>query len=143
MHFHDYHLSHYTVSEFGNRITLHLVFDYPNSPRRESAIEFSNVAAYHFIHTGGAIITDIEEVRIEDLIRDVGTDLAGWWRSHGGFAYWNDDPVIYRTALETNGYCSWKLRSAIGFSGFVIAKSITQAVQNQSAHPMLARGQLG
>ena len=135
MQFHDFHLSDYVVSEFGRRITLHLVYEYPPSPRRDSVIEFTDVAAYHFVHTGGSIITDICELPLQDLVRDVGSDLTEWFRLHGGYIHWNDDREIYLKALEAEGYRAWNIESAIGFAGFVVAKRIAQIMPNQLPDP--------
>jgi hypothetical protein len=71
MRYHDFHFREYRVADFGKRITLDLVFDYAGKPREESQIEFSDVALYNFTHTGGAIITDIEEASSGDLLGEV------------------------------------------------------------------------
>jgi hypothetical protein len=124
MRFHDFHLSGYTVSDFGGTITLHLVFDYPELPKQKSHIRFSDVAAYDFVHTGGAIITGIDEVSLEGLLASVGNDLVEWWRLHGGYAHWRDDPAEYLDRLQAANCKAWLLTSAIGFGGFVIAYAI-------------------
>jgi hypothetical protein len=125
--FHDFHLAGYTVSDFGGTIVLELVYDYPEKPRETSRIKFSDVAAYHFVHTGGAIIVDIAEVPLAELLRRVGHQLAEWWRQHGGFAHWSDDRGEYLATLEKHGYHAWAIESAVGFEGFVIAKSVGEA----------------
>jgi hypothetical protein len=124
MHFHDFHIAGYSISDFGGTIVLDLVYDYPNQPKIESHIKFSEVAAYHFVHTGGAIMTDIEEVSLENLLERVGDSLAERWRQHGGYIHWRDDRSEYRVILEKEGYRAWFLDSAIGFEGFVIAKTV-------------------
>ena len=126
MRFHDYHLAGYTVSDFGGAIVLELVYDYPGQPDDTSRIRFSDVAAYHFIHTGGAIILDIAEVPLPQLIHQLGDQLAEWWRLHGGFAHWSDDRAKYIETLQHAGYHSWAIDSAVGFEGFVIAKTAEQ-----------------
>ena len=124
MRFHDFHLSGYSVSDFGGTIVLHLVYDYPDQPRETSHIKFTDVAAYHFVHTGGAIITDIAEIPLSELIAEIGTQLAEWWKLHGGYAHWSDDSAKYLETLEQSGYHAWTISSAIGFEGFVIVKGI-------------------
>jgi len=79
--FHDHRLAGYVVGEFGKRITLNLEYHPPGVPRQVSAIEFSEVAAYQFIHTGSAILADIREVPLADLLRDIGGSLAECWRA--------------------------------------------------------------
>jgi hypothetical protein len=61
--FHDFHLAGYSVSDFGGTIILDLVNDYPDQPRETSRIKFADVAAYHFIHTGEALILDMQSFR--------------------------------------------------------------------------------
>ncbi len=140
MRFHDHHLAAYVVGEFGKTITLHLEFAPPGLPRQESTIEFSDVAAYQFIHTGGAIIADIREVPLADLLRDIGESLAECWREHGGYVHWNDDREAYRASLEAKGYRAWNLTSAVGFAGFVIARKIAQTPRDQLPAPAPAPG---
>jgi hypothetical protein len=130
MRYHDFHLAGYMVSDFGCTITLHLVYDYPGQAKEESVIQFSEVAAYHFIHTGGAIIVQITEEPIGGLFRRIGGDLAEWWRLHGGYPLWDDDLNTYQAKLEGAGYRSWTIDSAIGFEGFVIAKAVAQKEPN-------------
>ncbi|HEY5346353.1 MAG TPA: hypothetical protein VIK62_08430 [Verrucomicrobiae bacterium] len=124
MNYHDYHLRSYSVSDFGNTITLDLVCDYPNSPKDESKIEFTDVVAYHFIHTGGTIITEIDEIPVIELLEKVGDSLLEWSHQHGGLKFLNKDLSAYKTKLEGEGYKSWSIESVIGFEGFVIAKKV-------------------
>jgi hypothetical protein len=125
MRYHDFHLASYTVSDFGNTITLHLIYDYPGQAKEESVIRFSDVAVYHFVYTTPAIITNINEEPIENLLHENWSDLAEWSRLNGGYHLWDDDPDIYRAKLEKAGYHAWNITSAIGFHGFVIAKAVT------------------
>jgi hypothetical protein len=135
MRYHDFHLAGYTVSDFGGTVTLHLVYDYPGQAKEESVIQFADVVAYHFIHTGGAIITEIAEEPIAGLFQRNGRDLVEWWRLHGGYQLWDDDLDKYRGKLETAGYQAWAIYSAIGFGGFVIAKAVVQREPNKIAPP--------
>ena len=98
----------------------------PAEPKEESTIEFSEVSAYHFIHTGPAIITEIDEVSLVDLLHRWGSRLSSWCRQHGGNQLWDEDSAKYRSDLEREGYKAWSIESAIGFEGFVIAKAVTQ-----------------
>lgn len=125
MRYHDFHLREYRVSDFGRSITLDLVLDYAGRPREESQIQFSDVILYNFTHTGGAIITDIEEADFESLLGDVGAALVDWNRWHG-VSGWRDSLENYRDFLNAEGYKAWRIAAAIGFSGFVIGKSVGQ-----------------
>ena len=124
MRFHDFHLEGYTVSKFGCEIVLELFLEYADKPREESRIRFSDVVAYDFLHTGAAIITDIDEVPISEFVQKLGDQLAESWRCHGGYRHWDDDRTKYIATLEQNGYHAWTIGSAIGFEGFIIAKSV-------------------
>ena len=116
MKYHDYHLRGYSVSDFGKTITLDLVLDYPNHPKDESRIEFSDVAAYNFFHVGRAIITDITETPLSKISSQVETDLIE--------SAFDGDFEMCKTKMGKEGYKLWTIWSAIGFAGSVIAKSV-------------------
>lgn len=134
MRFHDFHLAGYRVSDFGATICLELVYDYPGQPKEASVIEFSDVAAYHFVHTGPATMNHIAEDSIEAFLKRHGPSLAEWWRLYGGVHLWHDDPAKYRANLEKKGYHAWTIDSAMGFHGFVVAKAMTGREPNPSLH---------
>jgi hypothetical protein len=123
MRFHDYHLNKYEVTDNGETVTFYLVYDYPEAEKIQSCITFSDVAIYNFIHTGGAIITDIEELPIPDLMLEVGSQLVEWNRMYG-VRFWKDSLQNYSFKLQVEGYRAWRIESAIGFYGFVIAKGV-------------------
>ena len=124
MRYHDFHVEGYAVTKFGGEIDFNLVWDYPNQPFERSRIRFSDVAAYHFIHTGGAIITEITEVPLPSLFDKYGEQISEWWRLHGGFRHWKVERAEYVETLKQKGYSAWLIESAIGFEGFVIAQSV-------------------
>jgi|ERR1044071_245566 chemotaxis methyl-accepting protein methylase len=130
MRYHDFHLAGYSVRDFGGTISLDLVRDHPGKPREQSTIEFSDVVAYHFVHTGAAILHHIGEETIESLLGRLGSRLAEWFRLHGGYQFWDDDLSKYRAKLKEEGYRAWSIDSAVGFEGFVIAKVVTQREPN-------------
>lgn len=68
MRFHDFHLSGYEGRQFGSEIVLHLVYDYPSSPREESHFRFADVELYHFVHTGGTVIFGIYEIPVSQIL---------------------------------------------------------------------------
>jgi hypothetical protein len=131
--FHDFHLESYTVSRFGADITLHLVYDDADQRRETSVIRFSDVEAYHFVHTGGAIITDIAVIPVAELLGRVGDQLAEWQRLHGGYSHWRDTPSAYAAALHQQGYRAWTIDSAIGFAGFVIGRAAEEVEREVDA----------
>jgi hypothetical protein len=131
MRCHDFRLKGYAVTNFGSEILLELVYDYPNQPVETSRIKFSEVEAYHFIHTGGSIIISITQIPLSMLFREVGGQIAEWYRMHGGYIHWNKDFGKYAEALERNGYHAWEIDSAVGFEGFVIARK-AEEVENEN-----------
>lgn len=123
MKYHDFHLRGYSVKDFGARIVLDLVFDYPDRKKEESRIEFRDVACYSFDHACGAIITDIEELNVATLAREEEQKLAYFARQHG-LKHWKTGISDYIAAIQKEQLRGWRIDSAIGFSGFVIARSL-------------------
>jgi hypothetical protein len=123
--YHDFHLLGYAVSDFGKTITLDLVYDYPNFPREESKIQFSDVIAYNFIHSGGAIIVDIIETPMLQISKEVEIDLINYANQFGGtINKFQNDLELNKAMLEKEGYKLWTIWSAIGFGGIIMAKSV-------------------
>ena len=124
MRCHDFHLSSYDVSKFGSELVLHLV--YGLSPgAEESHIRFTEIELYHFVHVGGTIIFDIEEVALSQILDEFWEDILRWATQYGGVPHWDrDDRAGYQRKLQADGYRAWDISSSIGFAGFVIAKTI-------------------
>ncbi len=123
MHFHDYHLSKYEVSDYGETVTFHLVFDYPGLARDVSCISFTGVTLYHFIHVSATIILDIEEISVSNLLKEWGNEITEWNRMYG-VGLWKDNLQNYSLKLQSEDYKAWRIVSSIGFYGFVIAKEV-------------------
>jgi hypothetical protein len=144
MRFHDFHLSGYDVRKFGGELVLHLLYDYPPQPPEESHIRFDDVEFYHFVHTGGAIILDIVEVSLSQILDRFGDRMSEWHRQHGIWR-WDDDRRKYQVALEADSLRAWAIASAVGFAGVVIAKTIEDVTAeyhqppNQSLEPTAKR----
>ncbi len=124
MEFHDYRLRSYHVTEFGGLITLDLVYDYPGQAVRKSQIRFHGVKLYHFVHTTGAVITDIEEVSLEGVLNEYEASISAWAKDQG-VADWRTDTQQLLKEWSALFLKAWCIDSAIGFKGFVIATSIT------------------
>jgi hypothetical protein len=117
---HDFHLQSYEVRNYGAEIVLHLEVG-----GEESHIRFSEVELYHFVHVGGTIIFDIEEVSLSQILDRLWERILLWANQHGGLSHWDrDDRASYQAKLEADSYKAWDISSSIGFEGFVIAKSI-------------------
>jgi hypothetical protein len=134
MRFHDFHLCGYTVREFGGEIVLHLVYDYPNSPVEESHIRFRGVELYHFVHTGGAIILDIAKTSLADIIDQHWDSIVSWAHQHG-VGRSADDRAGYLASLEADSLRGWSIASAVGFEGFVIARTIEDVTREHHETP--------
>ena len=125
MNYHDYHLRGYSISDFGETVVLDLIYDYPDQTVKESQIEFSGVALYHFIHTSGAIITEICPCPLTTILSEYSSQIPEWDRLQS-VADWPNSVGKYKTKLEEDGLSAWRIESAIGFHGFVIGKEATQ-----------------
>lgn len=126
MRFHDWHLLGYSVFEGGRRIVLHL-HSPPSSDSAENDIEFTDVAAYHFVHGEGAIITDIDEAPIRAYIDEQRDFILATAHQHG-LRYFDRDVSTYQDALGRSGHRYWRIDSAIGFGGFVVARSVAESL---------------
>ena len=116
LRFHDFHLRGYSVSEHGQRIELDLIYDYPDEERACSRITFSGVAAYSFVHTHGAIVTDILEVSVASLV----AEEASFFTENAtlfGVRFWQGDIEHYVATLQEKGLRAWEIISAMGFYG--------------------------
>lgn len=127
MHFHDFHLDGYEVTQQGRAIVLHLSKPSADGERVDSRIAFSDVVLYDFTHTGGAILTDIREEPVTSLVRERASDIAAW-HARSGVHLWCDSAEKYSADLQHGGYRAWRIESAIGFDGFVIAREIAGTV---------------
>ncbi len=126
MRYHDYHLESYEVADRGEKITLNLVYGYPGEETDKSVITFEEVALYNFVHTTGAIITDIEEEPVGSFLGQISGQITEWNRMHG-VRYWKEGFESYVEGLAEKGFKAWRIESAIGFYGFVVAKRVENA----------------
>lgn len=124
MRFHDYHLTGYEVANRGQTVKLNLEYDYPDQEKHRSFIQFHEVALYSFIHTDGAIILDIEQVSVAELVMANSAVISEWSRKYS-VRFWQGDLEESSATLVNGGYQAWIIESAIGFYGFVIAKSVS------------------
>ena len=125
--YHDFHLRGYTVSDFGSSISLDLISN--GDPQRLTQLNFSGVASYRFLDTGGAIITYILEMPFLDAIKETDFDFIGDFRKHGGLQVSFDSIEEYGAHFANEGLKSWLILSAIGFEGLVVGRSLTDEKQ--------------
>lgn len=131
MKYHDWHLSGYSVRDHGTTLALHLSWEYPGHVKQENHIQFSEVALYNFTHTAGAIITFIDEEPVSAFVTKEEPFIR---RATSIFAlrHWKNDLEAYRAFLQQEGFRYWTVESAIGFAGFVVAKSIVELAEFQN-----------
>ena len=122
--FHDFALCAYTVSQSGRQIELALELDTEGSGVLDSRIRFSDVACYRFHHTEGAIITDIDEVAVATVV-DQEADFLRERAHRNGVRFWSGGLSEYKAALAEQGTRAWRIDSAIGFEGFVLAQAVS------------------
>lgn len=128
MRYHDFHLDGYTVRDSGATIELHLGFERGTPREEESHIVFSEVSCYHFTHIDRAIIVEINEVPIREVVKKEEAFLSTA-AYELGLRHWRTGAEDFATQLEKEGLSAWTIDSAIGFAGFVIARSVTQKVK--------------
>ena len=122
MQAHDFHLRGYQVLDFGATIVLDLVYDYAGQPKRERFFRFEGVELYHFFHTDGAIILDIESVSVDAMLEEHRA-LIERSAAMNGVRGWRDGIEGYRTYLQSRDAKAWEVTSSIGFDGFAIARA--------------------
>jgi hypothetical protein len=139
MRFHDYHLREYTVHDYGARIVMVLAWEYPDDPRPLSVIEFTGVECYRFSHSGGAIITEIDEMTWEAVASDEQDYLANVARMDG-LRHWDGSFTNFVAKLQANKVRPFRIDSAVGFTGFVLAANVNELSHNQSTDPAFSSG---
>ena len=73
----------------------------------------------------GAIITGIDQVQVDTLTsrHDSFFESAALQL---GIEHWDSGLTAYTARLTGLDFRGWEISSAVGFSGFVVAKSVTQ-----------------
>ena len=137
MRVHDYHLRDLAVLDHGARIVMTLAWDYPGESRPLSFVQFSGVVCYRFSQTGGARITAIEEMSTADVVRDEQEFIVSVARTDG-LRFWNGTFSAFLRELDANRIKAYRIESAVGFSGFVLANDYKELSHNQSTDPALA-----
>jgi len=123
--YHDFSLRGYTVRDYGRSILLDLVSH--SDPSRETALEFTDVIYYRFIHPGPAIITYIHDLPFMDAVRELGIHIPEDFRQHGGLPKDFQSNEDYGVYFEAEGFRTWLISSAIGFVGMVVGRRLFHA----------------
>jgi hypothetical protein len=136
MRYHDFQLDGYTVRDLGRSVVLQLSFRSAQEGLVASRIEFTEVSVYHFVHTTGAILLEIDEQPIREFVPKQEAFLTAAARQQG-LRLWHSDLADYTARLEQEGLRAWVIGSAIGFAGFVIARGISGT---ETVTPLLTSG---
>ena len=139
MRVHDYHLRDVLVYDRGTRIVMTLSWDYPGQSRPPSVVEFSGVVCYRFSQTGGAIISGIEEMSSEEVVRDEQEFIVSVARADG-LKCLNGTFAAFMRELEANKIRAFRIESAVGFTGFILASDLKDLSHNQSPDPTSSSG---
>jgi hypothetical protein len=123
---HDWGLEGYSVTDYGQTVTLHLLRTDLGPPITRLDTIFSGVALYHFVHTQGAIICDIDEVPIEKILGEYGDRILEWHRLQG-VSKFPRTISGYEGILREKGCLGWWIDSSMGFEGFIICESVSQS----------------
>jgi hypothetical protein len=116
-----------------------LAWDYPGDPQPLSILEFTGVEYYRFSHSGGAIIAEIDEMTWDEVTRDE-RDYIETAARMDGLRYWDGTFANFLKNLQANKVRPFRIDSSIGFTGFVLAASVTELSHNQSTDPTLSSG---
>lgn len=125
MRYHDHALCGYEVRDFGGTIILRLSLRAEDGEVVRSEICFEEVAFYHFIHTSSAIILDIAEIPLARFVARFEKELPAWDHRQGVWI-WRDDSANTLSELQRLGLRAWEIDSAVGFTGWVVAKEVRQ-----------------
>jgi hypothetical protein len=115
-----------------------LIIDYPGQERDESCISFTGVALYHFIHASAAIILDIEEIPVPNLLKEWGSEIAEWNRMHD-VRLWKDNLQDYSLRLQSDGYEAWRMSPQLAFMALSLQRR-WQKMPNKSFNRKPASG---
>jgi hypothetical protein len=124
---HDYHVVGYEVDGDAKRIVLHTAYRYPGIALKRTDVVFEGVEAYVFRYDSGCIVLDIEELPLEDTMREHWDEFEAGSRKAGWPEFWQDDPAKTRqkvSALARDGVRWFELTSSIGMQGWVMCRTV-------------------
>jgi len=81
-----------------------------------------SLAKIHPLNLEENLITDIDEISIQEFIAECGEQLKEWDRKYGLRLFENLDS--YAETLQNSRYKVWRVESAIGFWGLVVAREV-------------------
>jgi len=91
-------------------------------PIERTDVVFTDVLGYQLCDSLGGILCSIREIDIEKLLTNEAELFAKWMGCAYPFQYCDGDPATY---VRAAGAHAWDIDSAIGFYGFVVARTMT------------------
>lgn len=120
---HDNLLLSYTVSSERREIRLETVFK-ETEPLERTDIVFTGVLAYHFLNDSfGTILFDVSEISVESIYEEYEA-LFEEGRRYGWPRAWSESRQADLAYLSAQGIKGYYLSSAIGMTGWVLAKDM-------------------
>lgn len=86
-------------------------------------MKIDTAGTFAAVYSFGAIITDIEEVSLKELLSDHEASIKAW-SADQGIADWHTGVEQLFEDWSALSLKAWCIESAIGFNGFVIATSV-------------------
>jgi hypothetical protein len=122
---HDNLLVSYDVQCEARVITLRTEHRVPGKPTEFTSIIFEGVQGYCFQNDAfGNIIFGLETVPVEDLLKEVGMEVAESYRVGGAPGPWAGNLNSAPQYMRERGIKAFVLSSSCGLSGWVLAKEM-------------------
>lgn len=120
---HDNQVDGYVVDCPGRRIVLHTSFRY-REPHEFTDIVFEHVLAHVFEHVlPGSILYDVQEVSLDQLLRENTALLEASWRYGWPPIEYRGDLRALAAELSARSVRAYSISSSYGLSGWVLAGS--------------------
>lgn len=108
-------------------------FSWPYDQTKESKeIVFEGVAGYQFRDAVGSVIFEIQERDLEGFLKEHEYEFLDGYRRIGFPQFWRGD--IPATMAELKGMKIWEISSSVGFEGYVVARSVSEADQGEACN---------
>jgi len=121
---HDNSLLGYEVDMAKRKISLRTEF-IDKSASETADVIFNDVIAYQFVNDSfGTILYEIEEVDSNQIAKENWMAFEDGWKSSGWPGEWTTSLEKASVYLSQNSIKGFYIRSSIGMSGWILAKSI-------------------
>jgi len=120
---HDHHILGYSVDVERREILVHTEVPERGPPFERTDICFRGVFGYLLLDSLGGILFDVDEVEIEQALREYGSFLA-WGVRRAWPGVWNTSQEAVVSFVAAQSAKVWRIHSSIGFDGFVIGREM-------------------